>query len=222
MTPQLINDRLLLYLVTDRHLCGSRGVAATVEAALEGGVTMVQLRDPTASTSELCRSGLELRRILLGTGVPLIVNDRLDVAFAIGADGVHLGQSDLHPIEARRLAGPDLIIGWSVSTVGESAKAVALPPGTVDYLGIGPVWATPTKTDTAPPLGLAGLTAAVVIVGGALPCVAIGGINAENAAKVAATGVSGLAVVSAICGAPDPAAAAGALRQAVQARTGHP
>lgn len=192
-------------------------MVATVEPALRGGVTMVQLRDPGASTGELCRTGGTLHRLLEGTGVPLVVNDRLDVALAIRAEGVHLGQSDLPPAAARRLAGDRLIVGWSVSNAEEMARALELPPGTVDYLGLGPVWATPTKTDATEPLGLAGLRDLVARAGGRLPTVAIGGVNSGNAASVLGSGVQGLGVVSAICRAPDPELAARTLRRA---RTG--
>lgn len=201
---------LRLYLVTDTGLCGSRGVAATVEAAIAGGVTVVQLRDPGATGAELFATAVALREILRPRGIPFIVNDRLDVALAARADGVHLGQSDLPVTEARRIAGPDFLIGLSVSTVGEAAAAGQLP---VDYLGVGPVFATPTKADAAPALGLAGT--AEVVRASALPTVAIGGINTGNAADVVATGVGGLCVVSAICAAPEPAAAARELEKVI-------
>lgn len=201
---------LRLYLVTDSALCGSRGVPATVEAAIAGGVTVVQLRDPNATGAELFAAATALRDLLRPAGIPFIVNDRLDVALAARADGVHLGQSDLPVREARRLAGQDFLIGLSVSTITEAVQAQELP---VDYLGIGPVFATPTKTDAAPALGLPG-TAEIVRVT-AHPTVAIGGINTANAADVAATGVDGLCVVSAICAAPDPAAAARELEKVI-------
>jgi thiamine-phosphate pyrophosphorylase len=122
---------------------------------------------------------------------------------------VHLGQDDVHVEDARRLAGPGLLIGLSVSTPEELSAATALPDGTVDYLGLGPVFATPTKTDAKEALGIEGL--ADLVRRTSLPCVAIGGIHAGNADDVRGTGVDGLAVVSAICTASDPAAAAAAL-----------
>lgn len=196
---------LSLYLVTDR----ASGVADVVRAAVDGGVTVVQLRDPDASGRELYESAGELRNLLRGRGVPLIVNDRVDVALAAGADGVHVGQSDL-PAEAARAMAPDLIIGWSVSTVDEVAAANGMP---VDYLGIGPVRATPTKPDAGQPLGIAGVHELRTMTD--KPCVAIGGIDAGNAAAVIGTGVDGICVVSAICGATDPQVAASELRKAI-------
>jgi thiamine-phosphate pyrophosphorylase len=204
---------LSLYLATDAALCAERGVGPTVRAAVAGGVTAVQLRDPHATTRALYDQARALLAQLDGTAVPLLVNDRLDVALAAGAAGVHLGQTDLPPVEARRLAGPDLVIGWSVSTADEVEAAGALPPGTVDYLGVGPVFATSTKPDAATPLGLAGL--AQLREKSSLPCVAIGGVGVGNARAVARTGVVGLCMVSALCAAEDPTATAEALRRAV-------
>jgi len=201
--------RLTLYLVTDTALCGDRGVVATVEAAVAGGVTAVQLRDPRATTRELYDLAVALRTVLDGTGIPLIVNDRLDVALAAGAAGVHLGQSDL-PVRRARELGGDLIIGLSVSTPDDVARANELPAGTVDYVGIGPVFATPTKPDAGQPLGVEGISALRAAT--TLSAVAIGGITPDNAAKVVAGGVDGICVVSSICAAADPAAAARALR----------
>src|SRR3954454_21144691 len=125
-----------LYLVADSTLCGPRGLVATVAAAVTGGVTLVQLREPGATTRELCRLGTALQEVLTDAGVPLVVNDRLDVALAVEAAGVHLGQSDLDVRTARRLGGDDLVIGLSVSTLEEVAEAARLPAGTVDHLGI--------------------------------------------------------------------------------------
>ncbi|NYH89268.1 thiamine-phosphate pyrophosphorylase [Actinopolymorpha rutila] len=208
---------LSLYLVTDTALCGPQGVAATVRDAVAGGVSAVQLRDPGATTRDLLRTGAEVREVLAGTGVPLFVNDRADVAHALGADGVHLGQSDLPPEHARDLLGPDVWLGLSAHTSGQTDRALALPPGTVDYLGVGPVFAQATKPDAASPLGLDFLAELVATAAaGGLPGVAIGGIGPDNAAAVRATGVAGIAVVSAVCGRPDPAAAARALRTEVR------
>lgn len=207
-----------LYLVADSTLCGPRGLVTTVAAAVAGGVTLVQLREPGASTRELCRLGTALQEVLADAGVPLVVNDRVDVALAIGAAGVHLGQSDLDVRTARRLVGDDLVIGLSVSTAGQVAEAARLPAGTVDHLGIGPVFATATKPKAAAPLGLAGT--AELRAATALPCVAIGGIGPANLEAVRATGVDGVAVVSAICAADDPAAAAARLRSRSRSRLG--
>ncbi|MGY1690093.1 thiamine phosphate synthase [Geodermatophilus sp. SYSU D01105] len=203
-----------LYLVTDTALSRPRPVADVVRAAVAGGVTAVQVRDKTASRREL----LELTRSVQAAladrrDVPVVVNDAVDVALLAGADGVHVGQDDLPPAEVRRLLGPGVVLGLSVTSAADLDAALALPPGTVDLVGIGPVWATPTKPDAAPGLGLEGtgaLTSAARAAG--LVAVAIGGIDAARAAEVAATGVDGICVVSAVCGAADPAAAARGLR----------
>jgi len=198
-----------LYLVADGEACSGRGLLEIVRAAVAGGVTAVQFRDHRATTRGLCQATAELCELLSGTGVPLIVNDRLDVALATGADGVHLGQSDLPVVAAREIAGPELVIGWSVTNFAEAELAAALPPGTVDYLGVGPIYPTPTKSDAAPPIGVAGLRA--ICAFSSLPCVAIGGINADHVAEIVAEGVAGIAVVAAICSAEDPCAAAAEL-----------
>jgi thiamine-phosphate pyrophosphorylase len=198
--------QLRLYLVTDRALCGQRGVVETVRQALAGGVTIVQLRDHEATTRELLDIARQLRQVTADFGVPFIVDDRLDVALAAGADGVHLGQSDLHPVDARRIAGPDFVIGHSVSSLAEVAAVQEWPAGTVDHLGVGPVRATPTKPDAAPALGISGVRD--VIAATSLPTVAIGGITFADVGPLRAAGVDGVAVVSAICAAPDPTEAA--------------
>ena len=204
-----------LYLVTDTALSRPRPVADVVRAAVAGGVTVVQVRDKTAGRREL----LELTRAVQAAvppHVPVVVNDAVDVALLAGADGVHVGQDDLPAAEVRALIGPGRLLGLSVSDAAELAAALALPAGTVDLVGIGPVRGTPTKPDAAEPLGLDGvreLAAAARAAG--MVSVAIGGIHAGNAAEVAAAGVDGICVVSAICAAADPVAAARALRAAV-------
>jgi thiamine-phosphate pyrophosphorylase len=199
-----------LYLVTDRRLAGSRPIEEVVRAAVRGGVTAVQLRDKEAGTREFVDLARRLKTILAPLGVPLIINDRIDVALAAGADGVHLGQSDMGYGDARRLLGPDAILGLSVDNAEQAEQAEPLD---LDYLGVGPVFPTATKTDTAPVLGLEGL--ASVRQASRHILVAIGGIHASNAAAVMQTGVDCIAVVSAICSAPDPEAAARKLRQVV-------
>jgi thiamine-phosphate pyrophosphorylase len=199
-----------LYLVTDADACGDRGVAATVAEAVAGGVTAVQLRDNRATTRELLDMAFELRDVLAGTEVCLLVNNRLDVALGAGADGVHLGQSDLPVDVARAIAGPELIIGWSVTNIAEARAAAALPSGTADYLGVGPIFATPTKADAARPMGVDQLRTVCEL--SSVPCVAIGGITAERAAGLFAVGAQGIAVVAAICACRDPRAAAAELR----------
>lgn len=197
---------LRLYLVADRGYAAGRPLRPIVEAAVRAGVTLVQIRDKGDDTRAFLAEALELRAALAGSGVKLLVNDRIDIARAIAADGVHLGQSDLPPRIAREQLGPDAIVGLSIEhrrQIGDENFAG------VDYLGVGPVFATNTKPDAAPPLGLDGL--AVIRAATALPMVGIGGIGPANAASVRATGVEGICVVSAILGAADPAAAARAL-----------
>jgi thiamine-phosphate pyrophosphorylase len=202
-----------LYLVTDTALAGPRGVPEVVRAAVAGGVTAVQVRDKTASRRELYALTLAVREVLAGTGVALFVNDAVDVALLAGADGVHVGQDDLPAAGVRALIGPDRLLGLSAGSDDELAVALALPPGTVDVVGIGPVWSTPTKPDAGTGLGPGGVAAlAAKAAAGGLRSVAIGGISVERAPLV--TGVDGICVVSAVCAAPDPAAAARALRSA--------
>ena len=198
--------QLKLYLVTDRELSRGRELEWIVAEAVKGGATMVQLREKDVATREFIELARRLKPILREAGVPLIINDRVDVALAVDADGVHIGQSDMPYGIARRLLGPDKIIGLSVENLDEVREANSLD---VDYIGVSPVYATATKTDTAPPFGLDGLREAVRI--SRHPAVAIGGMNARTAPDVLKTGVDGIAVVSAICSAPDPKAAAAAL-----------
>lgn len=204
-----------LYLVTDTALCAPRSVPEVVAAAVAGGVTAVQVRDKTAGRRDLLALTRAVQAVLEGTPhVRLIVNDAVDVALLTGADGVHVGQDDLPAADARTLLGPDALIGVSVSSGADLDGVLALPAGTVDLVGLSPVWSTPTKPDTGAALGLAGTRelAARARAGG-LRAVAIGGIHSANAAAVAATGVDGICVVSELCTAADPAAAAGTLRR---------
>ena len=194
---------LSLYLVTDPALCAERGLEATVMAAVRGGVSVVQLRDKHASDEEMIAQAIRLKALLDEYEVPLIINDRIEVALASGADGLHIGQSDGDPVEARRRLGEDALIGLSVQTL-DQLKAVDVER--IDYLGLGPVHATPTKPDHAAPLGIEGLTQ--LVRSSPLPTVAIGGISLANAGEVMTSGTDGLAVVSALCSAEDPAAAA--------------
>jgi thiamine-phosphate pyrophosphorylase len=201
---------LTLYLVTDPRQVAARGLAATVEAAVAGGVTLVQLRDPDAHGRDLVEQARALKALLQPRGIPLIVNDRVDVAHAAGADGVHLGQDDLSTQAARAILGPDAIVGLSVGTPAEFG---ASDLSGVDYLGVGPVRATGTKADAGAAIGPEGVTAVRALT--TLPIVGIGGIDAAIAGAVIGAGADGVAVVSAICGAADPKAAAEALRRAI-------
>ena len=209
MTPGRPFD-LSLYLVLDPGLCASFGLVETAVAAVAGGVTMVQLRDKHAARGDIVAAGRALRETLAGSGVTLIVNDDVEAALAIGADGVHLGQDDGDPRAVRKRIGPQAILGVSAET---QALAADVDPGVVDYAGIGPVFATATKPDHKPPLGLAGLAGAVEAC--RVPAVAIGGLDLGHVRAVLATGAQGLAVVSAICGAPDPQASAARLARAI-------
>ena len=203
---------LSLYLVTDTALCGQFGVAATVSAAVGAGVTVVQLRDEHATDDELVSLGRQILAVLDGTDVPLIVNDRVHLVDAIGAHGGHVGQSDLQIGQARALLGPAAYLGLSAQTVEHVATAREHADGTVDYLGVGPVWGTATKLDAAAPGSLERLHQ--VTSASPWPCVAIGGINQQRLPRVRRAGAAGAAVVSAICGQPDVAAATRALRAA--------
>lgn len=198
---------LRLYLVTDRRMRPARSLSELVRQAAAGGVTCVQLREKEAEGAEFLRLGFEVADALAGSGVPLIVNDRIDVAAAVPCAGVHLGQKDL-PIEvARRILGPDKTVGLSVNTVEEALDAERRG---ADYLGAGPAFPTGTKLDTEPELGPEGLRRIVQAV--KIPVVAIGGIHEATIGRLAGLGLAGVAVVSAVCAAPDPRAAAASLR----------
>lgn len=208
---EFLTSALRLYLVTDQLLMGTDGAPRTltdvVAAAVQGGVTCVQLREKQLSTRDFFAQACLLKDLLTPLNIALIINDRIDIALACGAQGVHLGQSDMPVREARRLLSPEVFIGWSVETLDDVSRSTTLP---VDYLGVSPIFATPTKTDTSRPWGLEGLRS--VRAASSLPLVAIGGIHAGNAREVLQAGADGLAVVSAICSSQDPRAAAQTLR----------
>ncbi|HSW49095.1 MAG TPA: thiamine phosphate synthase [Bryobacteraceae bacterium] len=198
-----------LYLVTDRALAHPRPLEEIVRAAVRGGVTAVQLREKRCGIREF----VVLARALkagLPAGVPLIINDRVDVALAAGADGVHLGQSDLDYDDARRLLGPDRFIGLSVETMEQALAAECLD---VDYLGVSPIFSTPTKTDTGGAWGIEGLR--LLRAQSRHRLIAIGGLNQGNAREVVGAGADGIAVVSAVCAAPEPESAARELRRII-------
>jgi thiamine-phosphate pyrophosphorylase len=199
-----------LYLVTDRPLARGRHLAAVVRSAVKGGATVVQIREKDVKTRDYVALAAELKRILDALDIPLIVNDRVDVALACGADGVHVGQDDMPCDVVRRLVGDDMIIGVSVSSPDEARRAATEG---ASYLGVSPIFATPTKKDTPAATGLDGLAAIRVVT--ELPLIAIGGLSATNAADVVAAGADGIAVVSALMAADDPEAAARALRSAI-------
>jgi thiamine-phosphate pyrophosphorylase len=199
-----------LYLVTDRGLARGRSTFEIVKAAVDGGATVVQLREKDCSTREFIEQALVIKDFLLARRIPLIINDRLDVAQAVKAEGVHLGQTDM-PLEmAKEILGDSMIIGISAESLED---AIAAERGGADYLGVSPIYATPTKTDTAPPLGLSGLREIRQAV--RLPIVGIGGLYRQNCAEVIRSGADGVAVVSAIVAADDPEAAARVLKQII-------
>lgn len=199
---------LNLYLVTDISERCTLPLPETVEAAIAGGVSIVQYRSEQPYGGAAYREALPIAEICRRANVPFIVNDRIDLALALDADGVHIGQRDFPPEVARRILGPDKIIGFSCSNF-EEVRAVDTT--LVDYLGLGPVFPTLTKTDAAPAMGLKMLADCAAAT--SLPVVAIGGINTTNAAAVRASGTRiGIAVVSAICASPNPQAAAEELR----------
>lgn len=209
-----MNNALKLYLVTNRGLSLGRSLEEVVSEAVAGGVTMVQLREKDTSTGEFIRLACKLTDLLRPLGIPLIINDRVDVALAADADGVHIGQSDMPYEIARKLLGPDKIIGLSVENMNDLLRANELD---VDYIGISPVYGTPTKTDTAEPFGLEGLRKAVEL--SVHPTVAIGGMNARTISDIIAAGADGVAVVSAICSADSPRLAANELMNIIKTLT---
>jgi thiamine-phosphate pyrophosphorylase len=201
-----------LYFVTDRGLCGDKTLADVVLQAIRGGAACVQLREKDVTTRFFVEEALRIKALLAPFKVPLIINDRLDVALAVKADGVHVGQEDMPYEIARKLMGPRAIIGLSVETWEDVERAQGLD---VDYLGVSPVFATPTKTDTKEPWGREGL--ARIRAFSRHPLVGIGGINASNAEAVVMAGADSVAVVSAICAAPDPFTASRELTEIIRA-----
>lgn len=191
-----------LYLCTDRRLMTSPTIEASAESALRGGTTVIQLREKDCSSREFYELGLRVKKITERYNAPLIINDRVDIALAVGAAGVHVGQGDLPCKVVREIVGPDMIVGVSAATLDEAVRA---EEDGADYLGVGAMYATATKTDTRPVSmeELLKIRAAVKI-----PIVVIGGINKQTLGNFKGTGVDGLAVVSAIVAQPDPEAAA--------------
>ena len=203
---RLTREALRLYLVTDRPLALGRDIEWVVSEAVKGGVTLVQLREKDIDTRQFIDLGRRLKALLAPTGVPLLINDRVDVALAVDADGVHIGQSDMPYADARRLLGADKIIGLSVENMAEVEEANGLD---VDYVAVSPVFLTSTKTDTAAAFGFDGLARAAALT--RHPLVGIGGMNIKTAAQAVRSGADGIAVVSGIMSAPDPRAAASEL-----------
>nr|HID60070.1 thiamine phosphate synthase [Desulfobacterales bacterium] len=199
-----------LYLVTDRGLSRGRTTLEIVQRAVRGGVTCVQLREKMCPTREFIEEALAIKGFLKSHNIPLIINDRVDVALAVQADGVHLGQNDM-PLEmAKAILKDSMIIGISAESVEDAVEA---EKGGADYIGVSPVFSTPTKTDTPPPLGLQGVREIRNRV--RIPIVGIGGLNRENSGSVIKHGADGIAVVSAIVAADDPEVAARELREVI-------
>ena len=201
---------LSLYLVVGTGDTGGRDVVEVVRAAVAGGVTLVQLRDKDAPLERLVETARALQALLAPAGIPLVINDSLEAVLATPAEGIHLGQEDLDPAVARAALGRWSIIG---SSAGDAEEAARVDAGVVDYVGIGPAYATGSKADAGAAIGPEGLRALRRQLD--LPLVAIGGITEARAAEVMACGVEGIAVVSAIAGAEDPEAAARGLRRVI-------
>lgn len=210
LTPSILRQRLALYFVTPEPDARTLDLVA---AALAGGATCVQLRSKHLDDGPCLELARRLAALCRAAGALFLLNDRVDVALAAGADGVHLGQTDLPVAEARRILGPGAVIGVSVETEVEAQAALA---GGATYLATGPVYATATKADAGDPYGPA-VVARIRAVAPGAPLVAIGGIGPGRAAPCIAAGADGVAVVAAIASAPDPAAAARALRAEVEA-----
>jgi thiamine-phosphate pyrophosphorylase len=203
--------RLRLYVLTDARAARGRDLVGLVAAALEGGATAIQLREKERSTLAQVELGRELRRLTREAGALLIVNDRVDVARAIEADGVHLGQDDLAPAVAREILGPGAIVGGSAGNLDELARC---REAGVDYLGVGPMYPTPSKPDAGPPIGPSGLAAIRAATN--VPIVGVGGITGANLEPVIRAGAAGVAVIGAVVGADDPRVAARELRALVE------
>lgn len=205
------NFDLSLYLVTDSAMCAERGLETVVAEAVDGGATLVQLREKHAATRDFIDLAARLKTILDGRGVPLLINDRVDVALAVDAAGVHVGQSDMRVEDVRRLLGREALVGLTMDTDEQVREAEALD---VDYLGLGPIFPTATKEDHSEVLGFEGFSRRRNMT--RHPCVAIGSVTEACAADLVRSGADGVAVVSAICRAEDPREAARRLRRAVE------
>ena len=207
---------LRLYALVDPERAGGRTLPDLARAVVAGGATLLQLRDKNGSTRSMIETARAIKAATAGTGVPLLINDRVDVALAAGADGVHVGWDDMTVPDARRLLGPDAIIGLSMKTLEQAHTA---PLDQLDYVCIGGVFATMSKDNPQPPIGVEGLRRIAAEVrkrAPGFPVGAIAGIDASNAGEVMAAGVDGVAVISALSMVPDPAAAARALRAVIE------
>ena len=206
---------LRLYALLDPERAGGHDLAALGRDVAAGGATLLQLRDKNGSTRRLIDETRAIKAALASSGVPVLVNDRVDVALAAGADGVHVGQDDMPAADARRLLGPSAVIGLSVKTI---AEAKAAPLDVLDYVCLGGVFVTTSKDNTSAPIGIAGLRdllAALRARAPDFPIGAIAGIDETNAGEVVSAGADGVAVISALSLAPDPAGAARRLRDII-------
>lgn len=206
---------LRLNAIVDPERAGGHDLVALARLLAEGGATLVQLRDKTSDTRRMIEKARAIKAALAPLNVPFVINDRVDVALAARADGVHVGPDDMAPADARALLGPEAIIGVSIKN---TAAAEAAPVGVFDYAGVGGVYATLSKQQDNPPIGPEGLARIAAVLrrrAPNVPVVGIAGIDAGNAAAVIAAGADGVAVISALSFAPDPAAAARALRVVV-------
>jgi thiamine-phosphate diphosphorylase len=205
-----LHDSLRLYVLTDRGLSRGRSEHEVVKAAIAGGATAIQLRWKSGSLREALDVGRDLKAICAESDVLFVVNDRIDLALALDADCVHLGDEDLPLEAARRLVGEHMLIGYSPPTLEEAIEAERLG---ADYLGVGPVYGTTTKSDAGEAIGVERIAAVARAV--SIPIVGIGGISAMNAAPVVEAGAAGVAVISSVVAAADVASAARDLRTAV-------
>lgn len=199
-----------VYVLTNKKLAGESRIVDVVKAAIEGGATVIQYREKEAATGEMIEQARAILAVTKAAGIPLIINDRVDVALAIDADGVHVGQSDMPANLARKLIGPDKILGVSARTPEQVTSAIA---GGADYLGTGDIFGTTTKKDTVV-IGLDKFRALVAL--STIPVVGIGGVNKDNAGSVIAAGADGVAVISAVFGKDNPKKAARELSDAVK------
>jgi thiamine-phosphate pyrophosphorylase len=206
---------LRLYAIVDPEHAGGRNLPELAKLVAQGGATLVQLRDKKSDTRVMVDTARAVKAALVPFGVPLLINDRVDVALAAGADGVHVGQTDMAAADARRLLGQNAIIGLSIKS---TALAEAAPLELIDYAGIGGVYATTSKDNPNPPIGVDGLARIVDVFrrrDPKFPSCAIAGINAANAGAAIAAGAGGVSVISALSLASDPSAAAKAMRKVV-------
>ena len=209
---------LRLYALLDPQRCGAFSLPDIARSVVAGGATLVQLRDKTRSTRLVIDEARAIKEAMSGSGVPLLINDRVDIALAAGADGVHVGQDDMSVADARALLGGDRIIGLSIKTLEEARTA---PVDLLDYVCIGGVFATTSKDNPNPPIGISGLASIAAVLRDRAPGLAIGaiaGIDETNAQSVMQAGVDGVAVISALSMADDPAVAARRLRNIVDAQ----